>query len=54
MAKLETQNLKTKTIKSYLAALYLFEVDIGTNKNKLKMFTHFIFFCTMGEIRNMS
>ena len=54
IAELGIRYLKAKTIKSYLAAVRLFLVDIGATQDELKMFSHPTLFRTIADIRRMN
>ena len=54
IAELGIRNLKAKTIKSYLAAVRSFQVDIGATQDELKMFSYPTLFCIITRIRRMN
>ena len=54
IAELGIRYLKAKTIKSYLAAVRLFLVDIGATQDELKMFSHPTLFRTIAGIWRMN
>lgn len=54
IAELGIRNLQAKTIKSYLAAVRSFQVDIGATSVELKMFSHPTLFRTIAGIRRMN
>lgn len=54
IGELGVWNLKFKTIKSYLAAVRSFQVDVGATQDELKMFSHPTLFQTLAGIRRMN
>lgn len=54
IAELGIRNLKANTIKSYLAGVRSFQVDIGATQDELKTFSHPTLFRSIAGIRRMN